>query len=297
MNCLHPYCPMSPVAAAKDWSLVVDDAYLNLRPIQKADTLALLNSNCKALGSVTSPFSLPISGAASKRLLELCPCLFTQIDEPPTAAAIVHLCEISLGHKIDCTNVHEAYLVQHPSVGPAFKFPPVRNYAGVGGTVMEYFCSEVLSNEGIEEMSLSADGWPIWRMPGHVHLNRGKLQELKALGDILIPCAPTNIIISVKTEAAKERLLYSANSIEGIGFGFFRDFREFHTTSRMALFKRMGFSAIYMPVSTYDDLTRHLDAEGTRQFNVNINGKALYRPFTSFGDDMRRIVGKSSIAL
>lgn len=297
MNCLHPYCPMSAVPAATGWSSVVNNAYLNLPSKQKADTLALLTSNCTGLGSIPTPFKLPISKAAFGRLLELCPCLFTQLDELPTATAIVHLCEVTLGQKIDCTNVHEAYLVQHPSAGPAFAFPPVQKYAGVGGTVMEHFCSEVLSNEGIEEMSLGADGWPIWKMPGHVHLNRGKLQELKALGDILIPCAPTNIIISVKTEAAKERLLYSANSIEGIGFGFFRNFREFHTTSRMALFKRMGFSAIYMPSSTYEDLIAHLASEGTKQFNVNINGKALYRPFTSFGEDMRRIVGKSSIAL
>jgi hypothetical protein len=64
-------------------------------------------------------------------------------------------------------------------------------------------------------------------MPGHILLNEGPMQSLQALGDILIPCAPTNLVISVKSEVARERLLYSANSIEGVGFGFFKEPEEF----------------------------------------------------------------------
>lgn len=297
MNCLHPYCPLSTGGTSADWSSVVDNPYLNLRKSQKADTLALLNANYGSLGVVVpAGITLPISGAALDRLTELCPCLFTQMNKAPTAKAIVHLCEVTLGERINDANVHDAYMIQHPKDGPDMLHPPILPYAGVGGTVMEFLCSEVLINEGIPLMQLS-EGWPIWEMPGHVHLNNGRLLELKALGDILIPCAPTNIIISVKTEAARERLLYSANSIEGVGFGFFSDYREFHTPSRMALFKRMGFSAIYMPPKTYEDLSDYLIKTKTTSFEVNINGRPLYRPFTTFGEDMRRVVGKSSIAL
>ncbi|MGL3210520.1 hypothetical protein [Bradyrhizobium sp. BR 1433] len=83
-------------------------------------------------------------------------------------------------------------------------------------------------------------------MPGHILLNQKKMKDLQAPGDIMIPCAPPNLLISVKTETARERLLYSANSID-IGFGFFSQPYEFWTRSRVRLFKRMGFSAIYLP--------------------------------------------------
>jgi len=58
---------------------------------------------------------------------------------------------------------------------------------------MEMLCSEVLTTAGIPTMSLGADRWPIWNMPGHILLNEGKMCSLQALGDILIPCAPTNL--------------------------------------------------------------------------------------------------------
>ena len=88
---------------------------------------------------------------------------------------------------------------------------------------MEMLCSEVLTSSGIPVMPQRADKWPLWEMPGHILLNEGKMASLQALGDILIPCGPTNLLISIKSEVARERLLYSANSIEGIGFGFFKE--------------------------------------------------------------------------
>ena len=119
---------------------------------------------------------------------------------------------------------------------------------------MEMLCSEVLANEGIPVMWPDADGWPKWDMPGHILLNESKMRSLKAFGDILIPCGPTNLVISVKSEAAKERLLYSSNAIEGIGFGFSKHASEFWTPSRMNLYKRMGFSAIYVPDETHEKI-------------------------------------------
>jgi hypothetical protein len=109
---------------------------------------------------------------------------------------------------------------------------------------MKFLCSEVLRSAGIPPMELDQQKWPIWQMPGHVLLNEGKMNALRAFGDILIPCAPTNLVISVKSEAARERPLYSSKAIEGIGFGFFKEPDEFWTESRMALYKRMGFSVI-----------------------------------------------------
>ena len=162
---------------------------------------------------------------------------------------------------------------------------------------MEMLCSEVLTSAGILPMPLGTGSWPDWKMPGHVLLNEGKMARLQALGDILIPCAPTNLIISVKSEVARERLLYSANSIEGIGFGFFKQADEFWTSSRMSLYKRMGFTAIYMPDETHHAVMSHVVAQGEERHAVNINGTELYRPLSVFADDMLRVVGKSSALL
>jgi hypothetical protein len=221
--------------------------------------------------------------------------LFNQIERPASAEAIVHLCEVSLGKDITSANVYDAFLVQYPGK-QNFKFSPLQGSA-IGGTVMEMLCSEVLQNEQIPRMSLNEDGWPHWEAPGHMLLNQGKMRDLQALGDILIPCAPTNLLISVKTEAARERLLYSANSIEGIGFGFFKEPQEFWTRSRMLLFKRMGFTAIYLPDATHHAIFKKLTERKHELYAVNLNGTPLYRPLSIFGADMRRVVGRSSFDL
>jgi hypothetical protein len=228
-------------------------------------------------------------------LLKHCPCLFYQTDKAPTPAAVVHFCALTLKAPITAANVYDAFLIQHPNA-PMFDPAPFRPCAR-GGTVMELLCSEVLRTAGIPVMPIDKKLWPVWQMPGHVLLNEGRMQSLQALGDILIPCAPTNLIISVKSEVARERLLYSANSIEGVGFGFFKEPQEFWTVSRMSLYKRMGFTAIYMPDSTHKAVMDHVVSGGNGRHAVNINGTALYRPLSLFSDDMLRVVGKSSALL
>jgi hypothetical protein len=294
MRCMHPHCPVGH--GAKNWEEVVDSPVLRARKIDKPILLAALNKDFGALASPAVAKSLPIPNAALiDRLVRLCPCLFNQLALAASAEAVVHLCEISLGTVIKSANVYDAFQVQYPG-RETFSFPPLKGSV-IGGTVMEMFCSEVLQNEQIPRMSVNDEGWPNWQAPGHMLLNQGKMRELQALGDILIPCAPTNLLISVKTEAARERLLYSANSIEGIGFGFFKEPDEFWTRSRMLLFKRMGFSAIYLPDNTHQEIISKLDKNKETRFAVNINGTALYRPLSMFGADMRRVVGRSSFDL
>lgn len=237
----------------------------------------------------------PLPPGPLKRLLQLCPCLFNQLDIAATAASVIHFCEITLGTAIDSANVHKAFLTQHPR-SPGFTISPVKDCA-TGGTVMELLCSAALGSAGLPVMQPAKDGWPVWQVPGHILLNQGKMSSLQALGDILIPCAPTNLVISVKSEVARERLLYSANSIEGVGFGFFREPQEFWTVSRMSLYKRMGFTAIYMPDGTYAAVMDHVHAAGAGHHAVNINGTDLYRPLSAFGADMARVVGRSSALL
>lgn len=281
----------------RSWSHVLNNP---LAKIPKAAAAELEGILTKLGGPSDPPANIPAEAFPKKaflnRLLELCPCLYNQIDTPCSARGVVHLCEVTLGTRVTAANVHDAFDIQHPATGNSFSYRPCRP-ATKGGDVMESLCSEVLNNEGIPLMELGPDDWPVWRMPGHISLNRGQMSSVKAFGDILIPAAPTNIIISVKSEKAKERLLYSANSIEGIAFGFFDDPREFWTVNRMKLYKRMGFTAIYLPETTHRDLMGEIIIKKREKYAVNINGTDLYRPITKFGEDMRSVVGKTTIIL
>lgn len=294
VRCLHSHCPLGNGIAA--WDEVVDLPELKAGRARAA-LLADLNADFSLQPTaVVAPAQAPTTNAALlTRLLVMAPCLVNQMDVNVTSNAIVHLYELTLNSRITVNNVEAAFYIQHPGRGVGYAFPPVRQFAGAGGTIMELLCSEVLTSAGIPGMAPGAGEWPVWNMPGHIVLNNGKMSELKALGDILIPCAPTNLLISVKSEKARERLLYSANSIEGIGFGFFNQPDEFWTDSRMQLYKRMGFSAIYMPGVTVDAIHRHVGRRNTRRLNVY--GTELYRPITDFGTDMNRVVGKSAFAL
>lgn len=260
MRCLHPHCPTNK--GATSWKEVVDSPLLKATKADKAVLLAALDTNFGKLTSPAAPKAKPVANTALvDRLLRLCPRLFNQLEVAATPEAVVHLCEISLGQEINSANVYDAFLVQYPGK-ETYTFPPLKPSIS-GGSVMEMLCSEVLANEQIPRMNVDAEGWPKWNVPGHILVNQGKMRDLQALGDILIPCAPTNLLISVKTEAARERLLYSANSIEGIGFGFFKEAKEFWTRSRMLLFKRMGFSAIYLPTLPMTRSLRSLKNEST----------------------------------
>jgi hypothetical protein len=295
MRCLHPFCPAQDHATT--WKEVLDLPELRLPPAGRVAVLAALMTGFAAPPStpaIARP-APPVGPAVLRRLLNLCPCLFNQIDIAATARSVVHFCELTLGEPITALNVHHAFLIQHPRQ-PGFAPGPLKSCSS-GGTVMEMLCSEVLSTAGIPAMPLASDRWPVWNMPGHILLNEGKMGSLQALGDLLIPCAPTNLVISVKSEVARERLLYSANSIEGVGFGFFKEPQEFWTDSRMSLYKRMGFTAIYMPDETHQSVMEHVSAAGSTRHAININGTDLYRPLTIFADDMLRVIGRSSALL
>lgn len=162
---------------------------------------------------------------------------------------------------------------------------------------MEALCGEVLSNHGVPHMSLDGEGWPEWASVSHVSLNKGKFSDLKLYGDFLIPSAPHNLLISVKSEAARERLIVSGNRLESVAFGFFNDPSEFWTENRMLLLKRWGFVAVYMPTNTLLSLNAELDSTGRAPQAININGRPLFRDLSAFGADMARVAGRVTFAL
>lgn len=247
-----------------------------------------------SLGTVL-PMTVPAgAGAAFARLLDAAPCLFTQIDATVTARGVVHLCEVTLGTRIDSANVYQAFLVQHPKQKPPYLYPPVRAGAS-GGTIMEALCSEVLSNHGVPHMVAGANGWPVWESKSHVSLNEGRLKVLKLYGDLLIPAAPHNLLVSVKSEVARERLVVSGNRLESVGFGFFKHPSEFWGPARISMLKRWGFVAVYMPSATLEKVKAKL-AEKKREA-TNVNGRPLYRPLDEFGPDMARVAGRVTFLL
>lgn len=290
MKCLHPQCPMGH--GCSSWDEVLSSESVNVRPRDRAVFETFLDGLGPPGAGAPGLDRLPKDPL--NRLLKACPCLFTQLDVQVTAPAVVHLCEITLEARIDSTNVEQAFRIQNPRENQTtFSIPPVTSGAG-GGNIMEYLCSEVLANHGIPEMSLTSDGWPDWHSPSHILLNTGKMQPVRIYGDILIPSAPHNLLISVKSESARERLLSSGNRLESVGFGFFNDASEFWNVNRMNSYKRWGFVAIYMPKQTHNEIYNKLKNDRTRDVAININGNALYRPLEEFGRDMKQVAGRVS---
>lgn len=283
---------------APTWNDVVSLGAAKIRSADRGSVLAQLGlcghpSSGRLVGVGAALRS--INSAALDRLLYLCPCLYAQLDERVSARGVVHLCEVTLNCPIDSGNVYSAFQVQHPSTNPpTFAYPPLLNGAS-GGDIMEALCSEVLTNHGVPHMDIDSNGWPIWDSDKHLSLNIGKMRDLKLYGDILIPAAPHNILVSVKSEAARERFVVSGNRLESIGFGFFNDASEFWTKSRMNLLKRWGFTAIYMPSSTLAAINSHIVSNGTQSHAININGRPLYRDLAVFGSDVIRVAGKISM--
>jgi hypothetical protein len=56
--------------------------------------------------------------------------------------------------------------------------------------------------------------------------------------------------------------------IEAVGFGFFDQPKESWSQSRMNLFKRMGFTAIYLPDSAHAALTARIVSSHLQSFAV-----------------------------
>lgn len=293
MSCLHPFCPLR--SSAGSWPAVFSDPAVGANAAEQAALLAVFGT---LIGLGGPPLPVPtIRRAVKRRLLDQAPCLFSQVHETVTAPGVVHLCEVTLAAHISSTNVEAAFDIQNPrnTARPFLHAPAVPG--AKGGDIMEHLCSRLLENEHVPHMAMQPDGWPVWSSPAHVSLNSGKFSSLKMYGDILIPAAPHNILVSVKSEKARERFLVSGNRLESVGFGFFDEPSEFWTPSRMKLFKRWGFVAIYMPQSTLSAVEAHLTAKGTSEYAININGKPLYRPLQQFTPDIRNVAGRSTLAL
>jgi hypothetical protein len=103
------------------------------------------------------------------------------------------------------------------------------------------------------------------------------------LGDFVIQGYPLNIIVSVKSFKARERLLVSGTGsplVPAIGFGLFNDPAEF-APARLKAYLMRAFVAIYLPRPTY----RRLPIASRRM--TNPNGRPLVRPAARLVRDLR----------
>lgn len=126
-------------------------------------------------------------------------------------------------------------------------------------------------------------------------------QDVQSYGDFVLMCLPNNLWISVKSNYARERLLASGFSSDIIGVGFFTDYKEFTSRSRIRNFLKVGFLAMYIPdvaitekqmesgISTYEEIQNYYSEKGIN-LPININGKAFIRPLSQLYHDLSKLI-------
>ena len=252
---------------------------LKCRPQDRSPLLQDLRS-LGPLGTVATLQTVD-NFALIERLCERCPCLYTQVAgmrkrrmKQIPGRGVVHLSEITLGAPLNPINLEQAFDIQHPHTPSSFLHTPARATTNAGG-VTEAFCVEVLLADGFKCSNSETSGWII---PSFINLNRRPFHTLSSFGDVLIPAAPSNIIVSCKTVTARERLLNSGIRVDTVGFGFFGTPAEFWSAEKPNIMRRFGFTAVYMPSPTLSAIRAHVD----QQMPLNVNGSELYRPLTDF---------------
>jgi hypothetical protein len=109
-------------------------------------------------------------------------------------------------------------------------------------------------------------------------------RDVKWLGDYGLLGYPLNLIVSVKSFKAKERLLMSGTGstlVPTIGFGLFDDPTEF-SPARLVSYRMRGFLAIYMPKNCLDETP-----SASKAFH-NWNASILLRPIEQFPSDLKK---------
>lgn len=115
--------------------------------------------------------------------------------------------------------------------------------------------------------------------------------EWNWMADFSILGHPFNLLISVKSFKAKERLLVSGSGnllSPTVGWGLFDDPNEW-TADRTKIYLFRSFIAIYLPSALYQQLPQDtIDIK-------NINGKPFLRPVDNFMDDLENAILNNTI--
>ena len=127
--------------------------------------------------------------------------------------------------------------------------------------------------------------WALQVVGAHIYYRLTK-KDVKWLGDYGLLGYPLNLIISVKSFKAKERLLMSGTGsqlVPTIGFGLFDDPKEF-SAARLVSYRLRGFLAIYMPSKTMEQLSQDSLAF------LNWNSTSLLRPLEFLPSDLNNSI-------
>ena len=115
-------------------------------------------------------------------------------------------------------------------------------------------------------------------------------RNFKWVGDFALLGIPFNVIVSVKSFSAKERLLVSGSGsalAPTIGYGWFKKPEEFKNVQRLQAYKVRGFTSIYMPRYTFNALPRE-----AKEF-TNLNGNPFLRLIENFPEDISKAMETS----
>lgn len=137
--------------------------------------------------------------------------------------------------------------------------------------------SERLCRFGLEAGVAGPNGGTFDRMPDY----------WKWVGDFYLLGEPFNIIVSVKSFAARERLLASGSGnllSPTVGWGLFNQPDEF-SYERLVSYAYRGFMAIYAPAALVQAVPANALAF------TNINGNPLLRDLANFVPDIQHIMG------
>jgi hypothetical protein len=137
--------------------------------------------------------------------------------------------------------------------------------------------SERLCRYGLEAAIAGPNGGTFDRMPDY----------WKWVGDFYLLGEPFNLIVSVKSFAARERLLASGSGnllSPTVGWGLFNEPAEF-SYDRLVSYAYRGFIAIYAPAA----LTQALPANALAF--TNINGNPLMRDLATMVPNIQHTMG------
>lgn len=130
--------------------------------------------------------------------------------------------------------------------------------------------------------------------------------EVQSYGDFVLMCLPNNLWLSVKSNFARERLLASGYTTDIIGVGFFTDFKEFTSQSKIRNFSKVGFLAMYLPdvpvsleqvatnENTYNQVVAYYETN-ERQMPKNINGTNFIRKLSTLSSDLTTLLNEKDI--
>ena len=129
----------------------------------------------------------------------------------------------------------------------------------------------------------------------------------QSYGDFVLMCLPNNLWISVKSSFTRERMLVSGFSTDIVGVGYFEDYKEFISPSKIRNYQKAGFLALYIPdspvnasqieqgVTTFNLVKNHYETH-MNQWPLNINGTEFLRPSSQLKRDLESLLAQKDIA-